>query len=116
MYELNSREEFERALTGNELVIVEYYYPGSQDSAILSEAVKELEKLIDPNILVCKVNALREDVTGEKLSHTPMVRVYYQGALIFEQKGVFENLEMNIQVLRRGIRSTLASKGVKIRV
>ncbi len=116
MYELNSREEFERALAANELVIVEFYQPGSEEGAILSETVKELEKLIDPNILVCKVNALREDITGEKPFHTPMIRVYYQGEIIFEQKGVFENLEVNIQVLRRGIRTTLASKGVKVRV
>jgi hypothetical protein len=116
MYELNSREEFERALIANELVIIEYYHPGSKESSILSETIKELEKHIDPNIFVCKVNVLREDITGEKPSPTPLIRVYYKGAMIFEQKGVFENLDLNVQVLRRGIRSTLASKGVKIRV
>jgi len=116
MYELNSREELERALTANELVIIEYYYPGSKESSILSETIKELEKHIDPNIFVCKVNALREDITGEKLFSTPLIRVYYKGAIIFEQKGVFENLDLNVQVLRRGIRSTLASRGVEIRV
>lgn len=116
MYELTSKEEFERALAANDLVLIEYYYPNNEESAILSEVIKELEKLIDPNILVCKVDATRQDILGEKLSQTPLVRVYYKGAIVFEQKGVFRDKELNIHVLRRGIRSTLNSKGISARI
>ncbi|MEM4846385.1 MAG: thioredoxin, partial [Thermosphaera sp.] len=93
-----------------------YYLPDDDESFILSEVIRELEKTIDPNILVCRVDATRQDILGEKLSQTPIVRVYYKGSIVFEQKGVFKDKELNLQVLRRGIRSTLNSKGIRARI
>jgi hypothetical protein len=56
MYELKSREDFIRAIRGNEVVLVEYYKPEDKDCEIMYESMKEFSKYADKNILFCRVN------------------------------------------------------------
>ncbi|MEM1628423.1 MAG: hypothetical protein QXP02_01690 [Desulfurococcaceae archaeon] len=115
MYELRSREEFIRALIGNEVVFIEFYEPGNKESEIFSEAVKRLEKTIDPSILVCRIN-IKEHPEIVEYNGVPSLRVYYNRNAVFEQIGGLSTIELNLSVLRRGIREVFKMYNIKLRV
>jgi len=115
MYELKSREDFIRAIRGNEVVLVEYYKPEDKDCEIMYESMKEFSKYADKNILFCRVNIKDHPELGD-VDSAPAVRVYYRGELIFEQLGVLSNADLNLKILRRSIREVLSKRNIYVRV
>ncbi len=116
MYELRSREEFIRAVKGNEVVFIEYYVPGDRDSENLSAALKNLEEGADPRILFCRVNVAEHSWLPESWRRAPCVEVYYMGERVFEHYGSLSTVDLNLQALRRGVRSVFRGLNVNLRV
>lgn len=115
MYEIRSREEFIRAVRGNEIVLVEFYEPDNRDCQIMYESMREFSKYADRNILFCRVN-VRELPDVAKVDDLPTLRVYYKGELIFEQIGVLSTVDLNLKVVRRSIREVFRSHNIDVRV
>ncbi|MFZ8783373.1 MAG: hypothetical protein ACO2OR_05260 [Desulfurococcaceae archaeon] len=116
MYELKSKEEFIRALTGNEAVLIGFYEPDSDEGLVFHESLKNLERVIDQRILVCKVNVKEHPEIGLGIYRTPTIRVYYKGEVVFEQVGCLSTVELNVKVLRRGIREVFNKRNINLRV
>jgi len=116
MYELRSREELSRAILGNEIVFVEYYIPGNRDSEIFSSTIRDLEKGADPNILFCRVNVVEHPELVKTPRRAPYLEVYYRGRIVFEHHGSLSTIELNLEVLKRGIRSVFRGLEVNIRI
>ncbi|MET1160634.1 MAG: thioredoxin [Thermoprotei archaeon] len=116
MLEVSSREELNRALRANDIVMIEYYDPESKKSREFNFVIKELVKYIDPRILVLRVNVKRAPELSSDVSTIPCLRVYYRGELIFEQQGYFGNVELDVYVLRRSIRSVFYDRNLKYRI
>jgi hypothetical protein len=116
MYELRSREEFIRAIIGNEVVLIGFYDPGDSESRVFDESLKSLERVIDQRILVCRVNLKDHPDCGVNVLQTPSIRVYYRGEVIFEQIGCLSTVDLNVNVIRRGIRDVFAKRAINIRI
>lgn len=114
MYELKSREEFIRALRGNDVVLVEYYDPDIKDCEIMHESMKELSKHIE-KVLFCLIN-VKKHPEIDKVTETPTLRVFYRGELIFEQIGTMSTVELNLRVVRRSIREAFQKQNINIRI
>ncbi|WP_440059858.1 thioredoxin family protein [Thermogladius sp. 4427co] len=114
--ELTSREELDRALSNDEPVIIEYYDPNNSLSNFFSEVVKELSKRADSRLLFCKINIKSHPELAEGVEKAPVLRVFYKREIIFEQKGCFRNFELDLMVLRRGIRSVFEKINLRFRV
>lgn len=115
MYEIRSKEEFMRAIGGNEVVLVEFYDPDNDDCLIMYESMKEFSKQADRNILFCRVN-VKEHPDIAKVDSTPTIHVYYRGELIFEQIGALSDVELNLKVVRRSIREVFRTQNINIKV
>ncbi|MEZ0394368.1 MAG: thioredoxin [Desulfurococcaceae archaeon] len=112
---IKNKEELKRALDANELVFVHYYDPDDEQSKAFEYVVRTLEKTIDPRILMCKIDVKNFEGLDE-VRRPPLLRVFYQGQVIFEQIGAFKSIELNVKVLRRGIRSVFERMNIKYRV
>lgn len=115
MYELKSKEEFVRALRGNDVVLIEYYDPSSKECQIMHESMKEFSKYADKEILFCRVN-VKEHPEINSIIETPTLRVYYKGELVFEQIGVLSTVELNLRVVRRSIREVFRRRNINVKV
>ncbi|MCC6010960.1 MAG: hypothetical protein LM556_00990 [Desulfurococcaceae archaeon] len=116
MYELKSREEFIRAIIGNEVVLVGFYEPDDTESRVFDESLRSLERVIDQRILVCRVNLKDHPDCGIDVPQTPSIRVYYRGEVIFEQIGCLSTVDLNVNVIRRGIRDVFTKHAINMRV
>ncbi|MGC9181775.1 thioredoxin family protein [Thermogladius sp.] len=114
--ELTTREELERALSIEEPVIVEYYDPDVEESRFFSEVIKELGKVADPRLLFCRVNVKQHEELADGIGSVPAVRVFYKKSVIFEQKGCFGDLRLDLMVLRRGIRAVFEKVNLRFRI
>lgn len=115
MYELKSREEFMRAIKGNDIVLVEFYKPGDRKCQIMHESMKEFSKLADRDMLFCRVN-IGEHPEIADVSELPTLRVYYRGELIFEQIGSLSTVDLNLKIVRRGIREIFRARDIHVRI
>lgn len=115
MYELKSKEEFIRALKGNELVLIEYYEPGNKECDVMNESMKELAKYAGQTVLFCRIN-VREHPEIDSVSDVPAIRVYYRGEPIFEQIGSMSTVELNLRVVRRSIREVFRARNIQVRI
>jgi len=116
MLEISSSEELERALLFNEVVMIGYYDPESREATLFRKVYKRLSEHADPRILVLVANLRNIPELLRDSTTTPCIRVYYRGALVFEQKGLFGDEELDVFVLRRGIRAVLRELNVHFRV
>ncbi|MEM2025779.1 MAG: thioredoxin family protein [Desulfurococcaceae archaeon] len=115
MYELKSKEEFIRAIRGNEVVLVEFYEPNDRDCQIMHESMKEFSKSVDQNMLFCRVN-IKEHPEIADVNDLPTLRVYYRGELVFEQIGTLSTVDLNLKIVRRSIRETFKARDISVRV
>lgn len=115
MYELKSKEEFARALKGNEVVLIEYYEPENRDCEVMAQSMREFYKYADRNILFCRINT-RDHPEIADVESTPAIRVYYRGELIFEQLGVLSTVELTVKVVRRSIREVFRKHNIDLKV
>ncbi|WP_276814770.1 hypothetical protein [Desulfurococcus amylolyticus] len=116
MYELRSREELTRAIIGNEVVFIEYYIPNNRDSENLTAAVKSLEEDGDSRILFCRINMTEYPELVETPRGIPYVEVYYMGKRVFEHYGSLSTADLNLQVLRRGLRQVFRELNINLRI
>lgn len=116
MYELRSRDELERALRANELVIVLYYGERGPEQDTMMETLRRLEESADPRVLFCSVNVLEHPELVEGVDRVPHLKLYHNGEVVFEQVGSLTSAELNLFALRRGMRSVLAARNVNIRI
>jgi len=116
MLEVRSYEEFVRALEANEVVMIGYYDPESRDAALFYSVYKKLSEHADPRILVIIINTRRSPELSRDLSTTPCIRVYYHGKVVFEQQGLFGDMELDVYVLRRSIRTVLRELSIPFRI
>jgi hypothetical protein len=116
MYELRSKEEFIRALNGNEVVLIGFYEPDIRENRVFDESLKNLERVIDQRILVCRVNMKDHPEIDHGVYKVPTIRVYYRGELVFEQIGCLNTVELNVKVIRRGIREVFRKRNINVRV
>ncbi len=116
MIEVRSREEIDRAIASNRVVIIEYYDKESRIGREFSRAVKYLEKHIDPSILILRVSAREHPELLDGVKELPLLRVYLDGKLVFEQQGGFGKTDLDLMVLRRSIRSVLRSFNVAFKI
>lgn len=116
MLEISSHEELMRALKANEVVFIGYYDPGSKEGMLFHDVYRELEKHVDPGILVLKINVRKNPELVKGLSTIPCIRVYYKGRLVFEQQGFFGKIDFDVYVLRRSIRSVFHELNISYRI
>lgn len=116
MLDISSREEFVRAIRSNSVVLIGYYDSESEMGKFFGRVYKELTKHVDPQILVLRVDTNRAVELSCDLKSSPCIRVYYMGKLVFEQRGFFGDLDLDLYVLRRSIRSVLRSYNLTYRV
>jgi len=115
VYEIRSKEEFVRAVKGNDVVLIELYDPDNDECVIMYESMKEFSKYADRNVLFCRLN-VKEHPDVIKAPSTPMLQVYYKGELVFEQIGVLSTVELNMKVVRRSIREIFKSRNINVRI
>ncbi|MEM0355837.1 MAG: thioredoxin family protein [Desulfurococcaceae archaeon] len=116
MLEIRNREEFNRALLSNEVVFVQYYSSINNKFDFIREVIKRLCETIDPRILVLSINIDESPELARDTDALPCFRVYYNGKMVFEQIDFFYQLDLDLSVLRRGIRSVFNSLNVNYRV
>ncbi len=113
--EISHRSELLRALQSNQVVIIEYSDPEKDESKSFNRIIKMLSKYADPTILFLRINIKNSNISSE-LPRTPCIRVYYRGKVIFEQKDFFGKEDMDLYVLRRGIRSVFKTYNIPLRI
>jgi len=116
LIDISSREELVRALKANEVVFIEYYDSSSENKDLSYYIMRELTKYIDPRILVLRIDVYKYPDLGGDVSHTPCLRVFYRGKMVFEQQGFFGDIELDMYVLRRSIRSVFHGLNIGFRV
>lgn len=116
MLSISTREEFIRAIKYNNVVLIGYYDLDSEEGRFFSKVFSELYKHVDSRILVLRVDTSSGGELVDELLYKPCIRMYYMGKLVFEQHGFFGNLELDLFVLRRSIRSILREYNVYYKV
>lgn len=116
MLSISTREEFIRALNSNNVVLIGYYDLDSEEGRFFNKVFNELSRRIDSRILMLHIDTSRVNELVDELLHKPCIRMYYMGKLIFEQHSFFGNLELDLLVLRRSIRSILREHDVHYKV
>lgn len=116
MYELRNRDELERALRANELVVILYYGERGPEHDTMMETMRKLEESADPRVFFCGVNVAEHPELVEGVERVPHLKLYYNGELVFEQVGSLTSTELNLFALRRGMKSVLAARNVNIRI
>ncbi len=116
MIEINTRDDFIRAIKTNQVVIVEYFDPDNEESKKFYPTMKDVEKHVDPSILVLRINVKKTPELSNGIHTLPCIRVFLDGKVVFEQQGVFGRRELDLMVLRRGIRSVLRNRNVLLKI
>jgi hypothetical protein len=120
-YELNSMDELVRVLKAYKLVLIEYLDPfRDKESREHYYAFRKLSEIVSRNKDAIAV-LVRIDMVPNISGYvdprkTPLLRVYYDGKIVFEQYGGFSRRDFDLYVLRRSIRDVLYKLGLKYRV
>ncbi|MEM0380387.1 MAG: thioredoxin [Desulfurococcaceae archaeon] len=116
MLSISSREEFIRAIKANDIVIIGYFDLDSEEGKFFNKVFTELSKYVDSRILVLHVDTSNYNELVSDLQHKRCIRVFIGGKLVFEQYDLFGDLDLDIFVLRRSIRSVLRENNVNYRI
>jgi len=116
LIEISSRDDFIRAIKANKVVIVEYFDPDNENSKKFYLTIKDVERHVDPSILVARINIRKIPELSKGVHTLPCIRVFLDGEVVFEQQGVFGKRDLDLMVLRRGIRSVLRSRNVSLKI
>lgn len=116
MYEISNQEEFDRAINSNRVVFVLYYWVRkNKETETFIETLKKLEEKSDPEVLFCSVDVNKLPALAPNKGSRPLLKVYYDGKVVFEQEGCLTDVDLNTQAVRRGLRSVFAQLQVKVR-
>ncbi len=81
-----------------------------------SYVMKLLKTLEEESLPTIYTVLVVDDTSNDKRSaYNIMLNLYLDGVCIFSQEGVFNNLENDLTVLKRGIREVLRSRSIQIR-
>ncbi|MEM2383551.1 MAG: hypothetical protein QW521_05260 [Desulfurococcaceae archaeon] len=116
MYEVTSVDEVERALRSYRVVMVEYYNPKLKESIEFTEALKIVEKTLDPSILIMRVSAINHPELLGDVKAIPCLKVFLDGKLVLEQMGGFGKRDFDAMILRRTIRDILKNHNVFLKI
>lgn len=116
MITVKNKEEFIRAVSFNEVVFVNYYSKFNKDYDMMIAISRELSKSIDSRILVIGVNVDETPELAMDLPSIPCLRVYFCGKVVFEQLSFFNELEQDVRIIRRGVRSVFRDLNINYRV
>lgn len=116
MITVKSKEEFIRAVSFNEVVFVNYYSKFSKNYDVMLAIGRELAKSIDSRILVIGVDVDELPELATDLPCIPCLRVYFCGKVVFEQLSFFNELEQDVRIIRRGVRSVFRDLNINYRV
>ncbi len=111
MYLVRSREELARILKAYKLAIFQYYDSGNGMSRETRELTYAFRKLSDRmssrlDVFTGRIDVSKPEFKGS-VKHVPMIRVYLDGKVIFEQYGGFGDSEIDYYVLTRSIMNVL---------
>lgn len=117
MYEIVNEEEFDRAINGNRIVFVLYYWVRrNKETETFIETLRKLEERSDPEVLFCSVDANKLPRLAPNKGSKPLLKVYYEGKVVFEQEGCLTDVDLNTQAVRRGLKSVFAQLQIKARL
>ncbi len=117
MIVVSSKDELERIVKRNSIVVVEYYASWIPESRYFTSVMEELEKHASPDVRIVRVDLEKVELDEElKDIVPPYVRVYVNGEVVFEQEGCFMDVSKDVLVLRRGIRDVLRKLGYRFKV
>ncbi len=111
---LRSKSELEELLGAAGLVLT-VYVDRSDESRSISYAARLFERIREPIITVAIVD-VTETKDKELLAEVdaiPLVRLYLNGEIIFEQKGGMGYYRKDFIVLKEGIKDVLAGRGIR---
>lgn len=111
---VKSKDELEKLIQRIKIVLV-VFIDNSEESRSISYAARMFEHLREPMITVVIIDTTK--IHDEKLlaeaTITPLVRLYIKGELVFEQKGGMGYYQKDFIVLKEGIKSVLAGRGIR---
>ncbi len=119
LYEIRDRNEFTRILKAYRLVLLQYLDPSrDKESRELYYAFRKLSEIVSGNrdVIAAIIRIDKYPELASDISKTPLLRVYYDGKVIFEQYGGFSERELDLYVIRRGIRSVLYKMNLNYRI
>ncbi len=118
IYELESYSELESFISRNRIALIAFVSRDSKLWRYLESLLRHFEQRAGYLISFAMI-----DIEKAK-SHLPseqaeiarkscLIRLYFDGKCIFEQEGVFGNLESDFQALRHGVKDVLKRRSVK---
>jgi len=111
---VRDKNELEDLIRRTKIVLV-VFADKSDESRSISYAARMFERLREPIITVAIVDTteIRDRRLLAEATTTPQVRLYINGELVFEQKGGMGYYHKDFIVLKEGIKSVLAGRGVR---
>ncbi len=118
VYELASHSELESFISRNRIALIAFVSRDSKLWRYLENLLHRFEQragyLISFAIIdIEKVKNHLPSEQAEIARKSCLIRLYFDGECIFEQEGVFGNLESDLQALRHGVKDMLKRRSVK---
>ncbi len=111
---VKNKDELENLVRRMKIVLV-VFVDDSDESRSISYAARMFERLREPIITVAIVNTMetRDRKLLAEATTIPQVRLYINGEVVFEQKGGMGYYQKDFIVLKEGIKSVLAGRGIR---
>ncbi len=118
VYELESRSELESFILRNRIALIAFVSRNSKLWKYLESLLRRFEQRAGYLIsfAMIDIEKARNHLPSEQAEvarKSGLIRLYFDGECIFEQEGVFGNLESDLQALRHGVRDVLKRRSVK---
>ena len=118
VYELESHNELENFISRNRIALIAFASRDSKLWRYLENLLRRFEQragyLISFAMIdIEKAKSYLPSEQAEVARKSCLIRLYFDGECIFEQEGVFGNLETDFQALRHGVKDVLKRRSVK---
>lgn len=118
VYELRSSNELKDFISRNRIVLIAFASKNDSVWRYLEMLLRRFEQRAGYLISFAMVDitTIASLLSSEQLriaKRCCLIRLYLDGECVFEQEGVFGNIEADLQVLRHGIRDILKRRSIK---
>ena len=118
VYELRSNNELKDFISRNRIVLIAFASKNDSVWRYLEVLLRRFEERAGYLISFAMVDITTTTplLSSEQLKiarRSCLIQLYLNGECIFEQEGVFGNIEADLQVLRHGIKDILKRRSIK---
>lgn len=100
---LETREDVNKFVSSNKVAVIVYTDPSSELGKHIISVLKRLEALSKGEIMY----GVYPHAEGDR----PVIRMYYRGSTVFEQKDCFGIFQLDYRALKLGFRNILQARG-----